>query len=416
MKRFLCGLLALCLLSCLPVSAAESQRLTLRYQQTGDGVRLTLEGLEEEIYALQLELVLEGELSRASFTPAQRDVYSPDCHLETGRNETSVTVYLVAEEAPLEGKSLFLGTLDLEGRPELPARADLLLLDRNLKALTDGRVPLSADRPDSSAGAPYRVHILPSDHGTVTVRPTGAKEGETVTLSVAPDAGYALSAITAKDARNREVSLSRDGLNRYTFPMPASDVEVSASFVQGGGLPFLDVAPGDWCYDAVRYVFEAGLMNGTTATTFTPSSPTTRGMIVAILYRLEGSPAAGTALFTDVAPTAYYASAVAWASASGIVNGYNDGTFRPNQLITREQLAAFLHRYASYKGRNVSEEADLSAFIDAGQIASYAVTPLRWATAAGLINGVSADRLDPAGNATRAQAAVILTRFVQNVL
>ena len=92
MKRFLCGLLALCLLSCLPVSAAESQRLTLRYQQTGDGVRLTLEGLEEEIYALQLELVLEGELSRASFTPAQRDVYSPDCHLETGRNETSVTV------------------------------------------------------------------------------------------------------------------------------------------------------------------------------------------------------------------------------------------------------------------------------------------------------------------------------------
>ena len=254
----------------------------------------------------------------------------------------------------MEGKSLFLGTLDLEGRPELPARADLLLLDRNLKALTDGRVPLSADRPDSSAGAPYRVHILPSDHGTVTVRPTGAKEGETVTLSVAPDAGYALSAITAKDARNREVSLSRDGLNRYTFPMPASDVEVSASFVQGGGLPFLDVAPGDWCYDAVRYVFEAGLMNGTSTTTFTPNASTTRGMIVAILYRLEDSPVsadtgsdssffmvngepAGMSAFTDVAPTAYYANAVAWASANGIVNGYSDGTFHPNRLITDQK-------------------------------------------------------------------------------
>lgn len=429
MKRFLCGLLALCLLGCLPVSAAGP---TLRYQQTGEGVRLTLEGLEEEVYALQLELVLEGEVSKAKFTPAQRDVYCPDCHLETGRSETGVTVYLVAEGEPLSGKSLFLGTLDLEGRPQMPSKAELVLLDRNLKPLTDGRVSLSAGSGSGADGL-YPVHILPSEHGTVTVRPTGAKEGETVTLSVTPDAGYTLSAITARDARNRTVSLNRDGLNRYTFPMPAMDVEVSASFTQGGGLAFSDVAPGDWCYDAVRYVFEAGLMNGTSTTTFTPNASTTRGMIVAILYRLEGSPVsaytgsdssffmvngepAGMSAFTDVAPTAYYANAVAWASANGIVNGYSDGTFHPNQLITREQMAAFLYRYASYKGRNVSEEADLSAFADAGQIASYAVTPLRWAAAAGLINGVSANRLAPAGTATRAQAAVILSRFVQNVL
>ena len=197
--------------------------------------------------------------------------------------------------------------------------------------------------------------------------------------------------------------------------MPALDVEVTASFVPGGELAFQDVRPGDWCYDAVRYVFEAGLMNGTSATAFTPNASTTRGQIVAILYRLEGSPVTGANQFSDVAPGAYYAAAVSWASGSGIVNGYSDGTFRPNNLITREQMAAFLYRYASRKGRDVSGRAELSAFADAGQIASYAVEPLSWAVAAGLINGVAAGSLSPGGNASRAQVAVILSRFVQNV-
>ncbi len=413
MKRILCGLLALCLLWAPRARAAEER--TLAYEETAAGVRLTLEGPKEEIYALQLELVLEGEYPEAVFRPESRGVYCPDCHVEAGRRETAVTVYLVAEGEPLEGKRLTLGTLEIPGRPEMPARGELLLLDRNLRPLAEGRISLSREG-GSASGSLSRVHIVQPENGTVTVRPTGAREGETVTLSVTPDAGYTLSAITAKDSRDREVSLTRDGLNRYTFSMPALDVEVTASFVPGGELAFQDVRPGDWCYDAVRYVFEAGLMNGTSATAFTPNAPTTRGMIVAILYRLEGSPAAGTARFHDVAPTAYYASAVSWASDNGIVNGYGDGSFRPGQLITREQLAAFLYRYAARKGRDVSQQADLSAFVDAGQIASYAVEPLRWANAMRLVNGVSADRLAPSGNATRAQAAAVLSRFAQNVL
>ena len=146
-----------------------------------------------------------------------------------------------------------------------------------------------------------------------------------------------------------------------------------------------------------------------------PPASTTRGQIVAILYRLEGSPAAGASQFQDVEPGAYYAEAVSWASANGIVNGYSDGTFRPGNRITREQMAAFLYRYARGKGRDVSDRAELRAFADAGEIASYAVEPVQWATAAGMLNGVTADRLDPGGNATRGQVAVILTRFVQNV-
>ena len=212
------------------------------------------------------------------------------------------------------------------------------------------------------------------------------------------------------------VSLTRDGLNRYTFSMPAPDVEVTATFVPGGELAFQDVRPGDWCYDAVRWAFETGLMNGTSTTTFTPNTSTTRGQIVAILYRLEGSPVMGANSFSDVASGAYYAAAVSWASSNGIVNGYSDGTFRPNNLITREQMAAFLYRYASQKGRDVSDRTELGVFTDMGQIASYAVEPLRWAVAAGMINGTSADTLSPGGNASRAQVAVILNRFVQNVL
>lgn len=408
MKRIAQCLLAavLALSLAAPASAAG---VTLRYQEFSGGLRLTLEGLEEEVWALQLELTLEGEQTGLRFDPAPEGVYAPECRVEADRRETRVTVYMVAEEEPLGDRKL--GTLT---GAKAPAGAELLLLDREGKPIESGRVSLA--RGEKTAEDLSRVHIVRPEHGAVTVRPAGAEPGETVILSVTPEAGYALEAITARDSRDREVALTRDSLNRYTFSMPALDVEVTASFAPGGGLSFQDVRPGDWCYDGVRYVFEAGLMNGASAAAFTPDAPTTRGQIVAILYRLEGSPAAGQAQFSDVRPGAYYAAAVSWASQNGVVNGYGDNTFRPDNLITREQLAAFLYRYASQKGRDVSALADLSAFADAGQIASYAVTPLRWAFAAGLVNGAGAGTLAPGGPASRAQAAVILSRFVQNVL
>ncbi len=432
MKRFVSTLLALCLLCGLPVSAASGGALSLSCREKDGGVRLTLEGLDQQVYALQLELELEGECPNAQFEAADKDVYSPECHVEVSRGNTLVTVYLVADEEPLTGSSLTLGTLKAKYSFRLPRQGELILLNRSLQPIADGKISLTGDSTGSGSSggsgsggsggggssgtaAEKKVHIAQSEHGTVTVRPTGAREGEKVTLTISPDAGYVLESITVKDSRGREVSLTKDSQNRYTFSMPASDVEVTARFVAGGEMAFQDVVPGDWCYDAVRYVFEAGLMNGTSATAFTPNSSTTRGQIVAILYRLEGSPSAGQSQFSDVASGAYYAAAVSWASANGIVNGYSDGTFRPGNLITREQMAAFLYRYASYKGRDVSRRADLDDFADAGQIASYAVEPLRWANAAGLINGVTASTLAPGGNATRAQVAVILSRFAQNM-
>lgn len=420
MKRYLSGLLALCLLCALTVPAAAGDRLTLSCEERDGGVHLILEGLEEEACALQLELILEGNCPAACFEPSSREVYSPDCLVEADRDETSVTIYLVAEDSLLEGRSLELGTLTPGGTFRLPARGELLLLDRDLQPIFEGRVSLEEsggrDWDEDEDGDIGRVHIVQAEHGTVTVQPAAARQGETVTLSVSPDAGYALQSISARDSRGREVSLTRNGTDRCSFPMPALDVEVTAVFTPGGGPVFQDVQPGDWCYDAVRWVSEAGIMNGTSATTFTPGSPTTRGQIVAILYRLEGSPAVGMNRFADVAPGAYYAAAVSWATEGGIVTGYGDGTFRPGNLITRQQLAAFLYRYAAQKGRDLSARADLAAFADAGQVAFYAVEPMRWAVAAGIMSGDTADTLSPGGNPSRAQVAVILSRFAQNVL
>ena len=175
-------------------------------------------------------------------------------------------------------------------------------------------------------------------------------------------------------------------------------------------LPFTDVNADDWFYDPVVWAYDEGLMTGTSATTFEPNTSTTRAMIVAILYRLEDGPAANGAPFSDVADGDWYADAVNWAASVGIVAGFEDGTFRPNAPITREQMAAILYNYAQWKGYDVSSRADLSRYSD--QPSEWAEDVMQWAVAEGLISGTSATTLDPQGHATRAQVASILQRFL----
>ena len=179
--------------------------------------------------------------------------------------------------------------------------------------------------------------------------------------------------------------------------------------------PFTDVKTTDWFYDGVQYVYAHGMMNGTGNGRFSPKSTTTRGMIVTILHRLEGTPAAAGTSFSDVSAGKWYADAVGWASSAGIVNGYGNGKFGPEDTITREQMAAILYRYADYKGYDVSAAADLSRFTDSAQISSYARASMGWANASELINGTSGTALSPKGSATRAQAAVILMRFCNHI-
>jgi len=178
---------------------------------------------------------------------------------------------------------------------------------------------------------------------------------------------------------------------------------------------FSDVAADSTFAADISYVSQKGLMSGKGGGLFKPQDAITRGQLVTILYRLEGQPAVSGTGFSDVAAGSYCENAVKWAAANGITNGGKDGTFKPNDPITREQLATFLYRYNNHKGYDVSKRADLGTFSDGAAVASYAKDALSWANGAGLVNGTSDGRLNPSGGATRGQAAAILHRFCVSI-
>ena len=181
---------------------------------------------------------------------------------------------------------------------------------------------------------------------------------------------------------------------------------------------FDDVLPDNWAYEAVEYVNGKGLMSGVGGGSFSPGQPTTRGMLVTILYRMEGEPEyenTGTIRFTDVNDDAWYAKGVYWAAENGIVKGVGDGRYLPEDPVTREQMAAIFHRYAGYKGYDVTAQGDLSAFTDAASVGDWAREALIWAVDKGLINGMGDGTVNPRGTATRAQTAAILMRFCETV-
>ena len=261
----------------------------------------------------------------------------------------------------------------------------------------------------------YRITVEATQGGTVTADPTAAKAGATVTLTPVPDRGYQVGAVAVTDRFGEAVAVTEQAGGTYTFTMPNGQVTVTVTFAETP-LPFTDVTEGDWFYDAVRYAYETGLMDGVGDSLFAPNSETTRAQLVTILYRLEGEPeVSGTSGFTDVEAGTWYTDAVAWAAANGIVNGVSETEFAPGKDITREQLATILFRYAEAKGYDVSARADLSAYPDADQIQSYAAESVAWAVAEGLIQGFEDNTLRPAGNATRAQIAPILMRFCEGV-
>ena len=266
--------------------------------------------------------------------------------------------------------------------------------------------------------------------GRIKTASEKAVKGAKVTLSVETDEGYELEGLTVKDKKGKEVALEeKEG--KFIFSMPASNVEVTAAFRKLPKeepkeditpppkeepdpivLPFTDVPEKAWYYEAVAEVYGRGIMTGLSETQFGPEAPASRGMVVTMLYRMEGEPAVrGGTRFTDVPERKYYAPAVAWATEVGLVNGYGDNTFRPNEGITREQLVSILYRYGKWKGQDVSQREDLSGFFDVGRISPYARESMAWAKAAGLLNGTDWGGIDPGGAAERGQTAAILVRF-----
>lgn len=287
--------------------------------------------------------------------------------------------------------------------------------------------PPNPDNPGSGGYIDtYNVTVERSEHGKVTSNRTYAASGNTVTLTVTPDSGYVLGALAVTDSRGNEIRLTPQNNGKYTFTMPSRAVTVKATFAPlpddvdkpcdgGADCPsrgFTDLGTvGTWYHEAVDYVLRNGLMNGYSSTTFGPNDNLSRAQLAQILFNKEGRPGVNYLLqFSDVPGEVWYTEAVRWAAAMGIVDGYGNGKFGPNDPITREQLAVMLWRYA---GSPAATNKELH-FADADEASGYALDALRWAVENGILNGYGDGRLNPVGLATRAQVAQMLKNFMES--
>ncbi len=268
----------------------------------------------------------------------------------------------------------------------------------------------------------YDIVIPSALANIVKADKTKAAAGDTVTLTAAGE-----GTLTVTDANGKSVALTDLGSGKYTFKMPSAKVSVgfktTADQPCDGGkdcpsAPFTDVDTAKWYHLSVDYVLTHKMMNGVSSRAFAPNANLTRGMLVQILYNLEGKPKGTAANFSDVQADAWYAEAVGWAAANKVVTGYADGTFRPNDAVTREQAAAILYRYAQSKGIDVSvgENTNILSYVDVQQASEYAIPALQWAVGAGVLNGKNGGRLAPTGTATRAEIAAIMQRWCENII
>ena len=255
----------------------------------------------------------------------------------------------------------------------------------------------------SSSGTPsYTVSVDSGRNGSVSVSPKSASKGTTVTITVKPDSGYELDDLAVTDKNGNAVKLTKKSGTKYTFTMPSGKVEVEASFVRTEEeVPqqtFTDVPDGYWAEDAIAWAYEIGYMNGNTAVTFNPEGTVSRQQLWMILARLSG----------------YNPAAMAEAKSWAVDNGISDGT-APGGPVSRQQLVTILYRYAVRMGYQTDRTADLTAYPDHASVAAYAKDAMSWSVANSIVGGTTQGTLNPAGTATRAQFAVILSRFCENI-
>lgn len=290
----------------------------------------------------------------------------------------------------------------------------------------------SAPTPPSSTGggggvgSSATVNSSKAINGSFAISDKNAKAGDTVKITPKANDGYVVDQVTVTDKNGNNITVTQNADGTYSFVMPeksAQPVDVKVTFKLDDAEKdcpsekFTDVDQDKWYHEGVDYAIKNGLMNGTGADTFAPDATTTRAMVVTILYRLDGEPAVTKDIpFADVPAGQWYSNAINWAAANGIVDGYGNGKFGPDDTITREQMAAILYRYASYKGYSVSDLANLTGYTDAASVSEWASTAMRWAVAEGLIEGTSATTLSPSGDSTRAEVATILMRFCEGVV
>ncbi len=325
---------------------------------------------------------------------------------------------------------------------------DAEVLDRDNQITSFGRVNVSEaldgheylftmnDRID------YKVNIRGTDTGTMDFKIIYVKGDEVtyrefINVPVTVDTKITTSETDSAEDFSLYIDTDGDGRNdkRWTAGIDETITSETESITtddwnwaflfgttnDGSSIPmeqiFSDISTTDWFYEATAYVYANDLMTGVSSTRFAPNGTLTRAMLVQVLYNLEGKPAAAAdGRFADVASGAWYADAVSWAAAHGIVNGYSETSFAPDSPVTREQTAAIFQRYAKYKGLDVTASGSLTQFSDASVVSAYARDAVSWAVDAGLLSGKGNGRLDPAGTAKRGEIAAILMRFCENIL
>ena len=268
-------------------------------------------------------------------------------------------------------------------------------------------------------GSSYDYYTITASAGTGgSISPSGSvsvREDTDKTFTITPDSGYHISDVLV-DGK------SVGAVTSYTFEDVQKKHTIEAVFAKdnpdtGVDNPFTDVHPDDWFFEAVMFVYQNNLMNGTSATTFSPNDATTRAQIATIFYRMAGSPAVeNTNPFTDVPygpGTDWYYDAVLWVQQNGIMQGYGDNLFGPGDPVTREQLAVIFYNYAKFKGYDTTASGDLSGFTDTGDLSPWAQEAMKWAVGSGVMSGKGNGILDPKGTATRAEIAAMLQNFIE---
>ena len=334
-----------------------------------------------------------------------------------GRSQTVTFTILTSASLSEDGVYYYLA------RP-VAADGDITIYAQKFSTYAIGYTEYTGGGSGGSSTPAYPPSIVQPEHGTVTISPKNPQKGDGVTIIPSPEAGYVVDEVTVTDAGGKPVEVAPNDDGTFTFVQPNGKVAITVTFQKDAGVSncpqdntcpmaaFADADRNAWYHDGVHYCVENGLMEGTGSDTFAPDDTTTRGMIVTILWRLEGSPIVDDPIdYDDVTAENWYGEAVRWADSASVVTGYGNGRFGPNDPITREQMAAMLWRYAG------SPEADgsLSSFADGEQTSSWAQSAMIWAVEQGLITGVGNDRLAPGGQATRAQVATILMRFAQDM-
>ena len=427
MKRLLCGLL--CASLSLPAALAAnitssvtsitlpkgestaSFDLILTVDEAFAGAEFGLKPSADDITLTSLEML--GEIDGSSPVQADRN----GIHyfgFFTGSNAYQPGTYKVAR--------LTYRYTGSASRTVTLASSKIVTVDEDTKT-TEG----------DTSSKPFTVTISragtsPSEGGGTSGGGGGVSGGTTISADqTAADAVIKLiNAIgTVSENSGSAISAARSGydaltdaqkklVTNYSKLTQAEQVFSSLSSA-ADKLPFTDMN-GHWSHDAVSYVYKNNLMNGVNADRFSPDGTLNRAMMVTMLYRMTGSPAVSSgSAFSDVPSGKWYSDAVQWASANGVVNGVGRDRFAPEAQITREQMASMMMRYAQFKQYSTSKSADLSVFKDADSISSWALDSMKWANAVGLINGRTANTIAPQGTATRAEAATILTRFMQNI-